>query len=500
MEQYISELYKLPTAIYETLVMIFYSTIGSIILGFIPAIILVITKEDGLNPNKKVYKVLDFIINILRSLPFVILLAALIPLTRIVVGSAIGTKATIFPLIIASSPFVARIIESSLNEVDNGIIEAAKSFGASTYQIIFKVLLKEAIPSLILGITLSIINILGYSAMAGVVGGGGIGNLAIAYGLQRNNSLILIYSIISLIIIVQIIQTIGNIFYKLSNKNSRNNSNIKKNKSLIRNLIAIFCIVLLIIIAFIYNTNNTEYSVKTDKVITVGATLEPHVGILEAIRPEIEKSGYILKIKEFSDYTLINQALADGDIDANFFQHKPYLDQENAQKHLNLVSVASIHIEPLGIYSNKINSLNELKDNSIVAIPNDPSNEARALKLLEKQNIIKLNNSNVPNLNDIIKNPQNLKFKEINGEQLSYLIKDVDLDIINSNYALEGGLNPTKDAIVLEDSNSPYANILVVKNNDKNAEFTQVLKNALTSETSRKYLNSLKDKGIMPAF
>lgn len=204
-------------ALIETLEMVFASTIGSLILGFIPAIILTVTAKDGLKPNKVVYTVLDLIINILRSFPVIILMVAIIPLTRFIAGKSIGTEAAIVPLTIAAAPFVARIIESALREVDKGIIEAAKSFGASNTQIIFKVMLKEAIPSIASGITLTIISIVGYSAMAGTIGGGGLGQVAISYGYQRFQTDYMVITCIVLIIVVQGLQLIGNYFYnKLS--------------------------------------------------------------------------------------------------------------------------------------------------------------------------------------------------------------------------------------------------------------------------------------------
>ncbi|EKQ55382.1 MULTISPECIES: methionine ABC transporter permease [unclassified Clostridium] len=204
-------------ALVETLEMVFASTIGSLILGFIPAIILTVTAKDGLKPNKVVYTVLDLIINILRSFPVIILMVAIIPLTRFIAGKSIGTEAAIVPLTIAAAPFVARIIESALREVDKGIIEAAKSFGASNTQIIFKVMLKEAIPSIASGITLTIISIVGYSAMAGTIGGGGLGQVAISYGYQRFQTDFMVVTCLVLIIVVQGLQVLGNYFYnKLS--------------------------------------------------------------------------------------------------------------------------------------------------------------------------------------------------------------------------------------------------------------------------------------------
>ena len=199
----------------ETVFMTFYSTIFSVIFGFILAVILTISAEDGLRPNKVVYKILDVIINILRSFPFIILMVFIIPLTRAIVGTSIGKEAAIVPLTFAAAPFVARIIESSLREVDKGVIEAAKSFGASDFQIIFKVMLKEAVPSIVSGLTLTII---GYSAMAGTVGGGGLGYLAVSYGYQRFQKDVMIITVIILIIIVQALQMLGNYLYKKLNK------------------------------------------------------------------------------------------------------------------------------------------------------------------------------------------------------------------------------------------------------------------------------------------
>lgn len=200
--------------IWDTLYMVILSTVFAVIIGFIPAIILVITDERGLKPNKLVNKVLDFIINLLRSFPFIILMIAIFPFTKLIVGTTIGKNAAIVPLTVGAAPFAARVIESALKEVDFGIIEAAKAFGASTSQIIFKVMLKEALPSIVLGITLTVISIIGYSAMAGTIGAGGLGDIAVRYGYQRFKTDIMIYTVIILIIIVQLLQSIGNFAYK----------------------------------------------------------------------------------------------------------------------------------------------------------------------------------------------------------------------------------------------------------------------------------------------
>ena len=198
----------------KTIIMVFFSTVFSVILGFILAIISITTAPNGLKPNRVVYKILDTIINILRGFPFLILMVAIMPITKLLVGKSIGTTAAIVPLTIAAAPFVARVIESALKEVDPGVIEAAKSFGASNTQIIFRVMLKEAVPAITSGLTLTIISIIGYSAMAGAVGAGGLGDLAVRYGYQRYQTDIMIVTVVILIIIVQALQTLGNYLYK----------------------------------------------------------------------------------------------------------------------------------------------------------------------------------------------------------------------------------------------------------------------------------------------
>lgn len=201
-------------AFQETLIMVVGSTFFSVILGFIPAIILTLTAKDGLRPNKVVYRSLDFIVNTFRSFPFIILMVIVIPFTRLIVGRAIGTYAAIVPLTISAIPFVARVIEAALREVDHGLIEAAKSFGASEVQIIYRVYLKEAFPAIISGITLTMISLVGYSAMGGAIGAGGLGDVAIRYGYQAYRMPYLVTTSIILIIFVQIIQSIGNFLYK----------------------------------------------------------------------------------------------------------------------------------------------------------------------------------------------------------------------------------------------------------------------------------------------
>lgn len=206
----------------ETLYMTLGATIFGYVLGLPMGILMTTTAKDGIRPNAGIYKVLDVIVNIGRSIPFLILLILLMPLTKAIVGKSYGSTATIVPLVISAAPFIARMVESSLNEVDAGVIEAAKSMGASTMQIITKVMLVEARTSLVVGVTITLGTVLGYSAMAGTIGGGGLGDIAMRYGYYRYQADIMIIAVVLLVLLVQILQVVGMILSKkLDRRNTR---------------------------------------------------------------------------------------------------------------------------------------------------------------------------------------------------------------------------------------------------------------------------------------
>lgn len=199
----------LLTGILETLYMVVVSTAASYVIGIPVGVILYITDENGICRNKPLNKILGAVVNLLRSVPFIVLLVAIIPFTRAIAGTTIGSTATIVPLVVAAAPFVARMVESSLKEVDGGVIEAAASMGSSPFQIVCKVLLPEAKPSLIVGSAIAITTILGYSAMAGFTGGGGLGSIAINYGYYRYEDDVMLVTVLILVVIVQIFQEVG---------------------------------------------------------------------------------------------------------------------------------------------------------------------------------------------------------------------------------------------------------------------------------------------------
>ncbi len=211
----------LGTGILETLYMTFLSSAIAYLIGIPLGIVLVVADEDGIAPLPALQKALGLVINLLRSVPFIILLIMVLPFTRLVVGTTLGSKAVVVPLVIAAAPYVARVVESSFKEVDAGVIEAAKSMGANTFQIIWKVLLPEAKPSLLVGAAISVTTILGYSAMAGFVGGGGLGAIAINYGYNRYDVEMMLVTVAILVIIVQIIQESGMKLAKVGDKRIR---------------------------------------------------------------------------------------------------------------------------------------------------------------------------------------------------------------------------------------------------------------------------------------
>ena len=246
---------------------------------------------------------------------------------------------------------------------------------------------------------------------------------------------------------------------------------------------------------------------KTDPgTIVVGASVTPHAEILEQVRDLLKEKGFELEIVEFTDYIMPNTSLEDGDLDANFFQHKPYMDDFNANNGTHLVAVAAIHYEPFGIYPGKTASIEALADGATIAIPNDGTNEARALLLLEAQGLIKLKEDAGMTATkiDIEENPKNLEIMEIEAAQLTRSLADVDLAVINGNYASQGGLSVGKDAIAAEDKDSlaaeTYANIVAVKEGNEDTEKTKALIEALQSDVVRDYIEATYDGAVIPKF
>ncbi|QXI28645.1 MetQ/NlpA family ABC transporter substrate-binding protein [Pseudomonas vanderleydeniana] len=244
------------------------------------------------------------------------------------------------------------------------------------------------------------------------------------------------------------------------------------------------------------------FSAHAAETLSVAASPVPHAEILEFVKPTLAKEGVDLKIKVFTDYVQPNVQVAEKRLDANFFQHQPYLDEFNKSKGTHLVSVAGVHIEPLGAYSNKYKKLEDLPGGATVVIPNDATNGGRALLVLEKAGLIKLKDAHniLSTPKDIAENPKDLKFRELEAATIPRVLTQVDLALINTNYALEAKLDPAKDALFIEGKDSPYVNILVGRPDDKDSDAMKKLVTALHSPEVKAFILEKYKGSIVPAF
>jgi len=263
-----------------------------------------------------------------------------------------------------------------------------------------------------------------------------------------------------------------------------------------KKLLAILLVIGVLSVGFLTGCGQKEQTLK------VSATSVPHAEMLEYIKDDLAEQGINLEIIVTDDYPIHNRSLAEKETDANFFQHMPYLEAQIKEFGYEIESIGKVHIEPMGLYSNTIKSLDELKENAVIAVPNDPSNEARALALLHRNGVIKLDD--VENMEatvlNIVENPKNIQIQEVAAEMLPRTLEDVDAAVINTNYALQAGLNPTKDAIIIEDADSPYANIVAARKGEGDREDLKALVKALTSEKMKKFIEEHYGGSIVPAF
>ena len=390
------------TGVGETLYMTLAATVLGYLFGLPMGVLLTISDKGGLKPNKALYKVLDVIANIVRSVPFLILLIVLIPFTRVVVGKVYGPTATIVSLTVAAIPFIGRMVESSLKEVDEGVVEAARSMGAGTFQIVWKVLLVEGRTSLLTG-TFSV-----------------------------------------------------NVF------------------------------------------------ADEDKTISVAASATPHAEILEQAKPLLEEKGYELEVKIFEDYIIPNEVVESGDFDVNYFQHIPYLESFNEEKGTHLVDAGDIHYEPFGIYPGKKDSLDDIEEGDTIAVPNDTTNEARALLLLQDNGIIKLKDGVglEATKNDIEENPHKVEIVELEAAQIPRVVQDMSHVVLNGNYALQADYSVAKDSLAYEKSDSEaaktYVNLIAVKEGNEDSEAVKALVEVLKSDEIKDYINETYDGAVIP--
>lgn len=243
-------------------------------------------------------------------------------------------------------------------------------------------------------------------------------------------------------------------------------------------------------------------AIVSAKELKVGVTPVPHTDFLELIREDLKEKGIDLKIVEFNDYVIPNIALSEKELDANYFQHLPYLKKFSEDRGLKITPLGTVHIAPLALYSKDYKKLEDLPKGSTIAVPNDPSNLGRSLILLDANGVIKLKDSNdwFASEFDIVENPKNLKFKLIEAPQLPRVLKDVTAAVIPGNFAIQNGLNPVKNGLLHESKDSPYANVVAVREGDENREDIKILFETLRSEKLKKFIDEKYDGGVIPAF
>ncbi len=475
---------SLVKATWETVTMVSVSSVVGILVGLLVGLVLFLSGKNQTIENKPLNAALSLIVNGGRSLPFIILLISITPLTQWLVGTTIGTAAAIIPLCLAAIPFYARVAESAFLEISSGLLETARSLGVNQWQLISKFLLPESLPALIKGATLTVISLIGYSAMAGAVGGGGLGQLAINYGYERFNVAVIVETVVILIVIVQLTQWFGDWLVRTRRF---------KCGGLVLGVIAALCIAPLI-----YTPSDDAQSV-----LKVGVLSGVNTTLLKvAQKVALKQSGLHIKIVEFSDYVQPNVALNNGSIDANIFQHVPYLNAQIKSHGYKLASIAKTFVYPFGFYSKKIHKLSQLKIGATIAIPNDPSNEGRALLLLKKAGLITLRSGVglFPTPSDVISNGHQLKFVELDAAQVARSLDNVALGGLSNDYAKPAGFKPSQ-SVLLEGADSPYANVIAVRSADKTKPLFKSLIAAIHSKAyTQAVLKAFPDGAAIAAF
>ncbi len=498
---------------WDTLYMVGWSTLIALLGGLPIGVLLVLTDKGGMLHNALVNKVVGAVVNVGRSLPFIILLIALIPFTRFVVGQSVGSTAAVVPLAIGAIPFFARLVETAIREVDRGLVEAVQAMGGGTPTVVFKALLPQALPSLVAGLTTTVIVLIGYSAMAGTVGGGGLGSVAVQYGYQRFETSVMIATVVALIVIVTAVQIIGDAVVRLlasgrggaaSGRGGASAADGRAGKRLARlgrgRTAALAAAVVLPLALIGYGIGQSGGDKQT---LRIAASPMPHAEILEYVEKNLaEKEGLKLDIRKFNDYVVPNTATESGEVDANFFQHKPYLDDFNKKNGTHIVPVVNVELEPLGLYSKKVRSLKGLGSGDTVAVPNDSTNEGRALHLLAKHGLIELKPGagQEATLGDIA-DKKGLTFKELEAAAVPRALDDVDAAVVNGNYAVDADLNPAKDALAAEKvKGNPYANFLAVKDGNQDDPRIRKLTKLLNSPQVEEFIEKKYKGAIEPAF
>ncbi len=483
------------TATKETLYMTFVSMFFVIIVGIIIGLLLFYFSKSDKPYFKIGYGTISLISNTFRSVPFIILMILLFPVVKILIGTMLGPSAAVPALVLSAAPFYARLVDIAFREVDQGVLEASEAMGANKAQIIFKVLIPESLPALISGVTVTTITMIGFTAMAGAVGAGGLGTLAYQAGFMGNDYSIIMLSTLLILLIVFIIQWVGDVLVKIIDKRNTSRETVSVKKIGIS-----FGVIVLATVGIFFLVGNSGEGEKVAPVsvkekIVVGASPTPHAEILEEAKPLLKEKGYDLEVKVFQDFVLPNKALAEKEIDANYFQHIPYLEKEIKDKNYDFTNAGAIHLEKMAFYSKSVKKLSDVKDGATILVSNSQTDWGRVITMLQDAKLIKVKDGVdlvTATFDDIKENPKNLKFKyDIDPAIMTtaYQNNEGDLVAINANFAENIGLNPENDGVIIESNNSPYANVIATRSEDKENEGVKALIEVLHSKEIKEFIN-----------
>ena len=498
----------MPKYLGETLEMVFVTSLIALIFGLLLGFVLYFTKNSKNKYSRWTYKILNVFVSIVRSFPFYVLMFFVIPFTRIImkiftgVGQAFSTEAFIVPLTLAAIPFFAKLIENSLDETKKEVIEAGVSLGLNTWQITTKIILKESLPSIISGVTLAIITLIGYSAMAGAVGGGGLGFFAYDKGYVAYDATLMIFAVITIIILVLIIQQCGNLLYKMAKVGKLSYAKILAGT-------------LVLVSVFGVTKATIAFSGSNLPKIVVGTMSQPGEPILENLKESLKEKGYQLEIKLFNEFEAVNNALVDKSVDANLFQHEPYLDNYNKANNTDLVKAITMYDCVYGAYTKKdiksIEDLKNTKDTIYISVANDSSNLKRCIELLEANGIIKttelFKTSQSLSATDIEKYYKpypsfNVKLNAMSSAAIAKSLENENtyLGIISATYAINAKLTSNELLFEEKDLEHKNANIVAVRKDDLNEEWLKVLADELTSDNTKTFIEDYFKGTIKPYF
>lgn len=481
------------SSIWETLLMLAWSGVFVFVLGGVLGVALTVTRAGGILENRPLWQVLDKVTNVFRSIPFIILLAALLPVSRLIMGTAIGVPGAIVPLVVGAIPFFARQVEVSLAEVDPGLIEAADAMGLAPLDIIWRVYLRESISSLARVTTVTLISLLNLTAMAGAVGAGGLGNFAIQYGKDRNQLDVIYVTVVVLVVMVSIIQIVGNAVARTSSPAHRAAKAAAAKAddaapSHTRRNVLIGASAVVVGFALYFIANGFTAAPAERVTVKMGVTGVIYEELYAPAKAKLAEEGIDLQIVQFSDYTTPNAALADGDIDLNSFQHRIFFATELEKKGYKLSNIGNTFVQPMHLYSANVASVDEIADGAKVAIPDDVTNGGRALKVLEAAGLIQLSDAAGfnPTVADITANPRGIEIVQLAANNIPSVLPDVAAAVVNGNYAIDNNLS--HDDIIFEDtsiSDEQYWNLTAARTEDlKDPEKVEVYRKVIEAYQS----------------